>query len=167
MHSISEQRAAVIAEARTWIGTPFHDGARVKGAGCDCGHLLLAVYEACGVLPPVDPGKWPRDWFMHAVNGEKYLGILGELGIEVPPPPARIPEPGDAVIWRYGHAFSHGALVTAWPVVIHCFAGRSVLEEDITLTPAFTEVAESETLRREVAGKPRPMKVFVPKRWAS
>lgn len=28
--------AAIVAEARTWLGTPFHHQGRVKGAGVDC-----------------------------------------------------------------------------------------------------------------------------------
>jgi cell wall-associated NlpC family hydrolase len=29
-------RAAVVAEARSWLGTPFHHQGRVKAAGVDC-----------------------------------------------------------------------------------------------------------------------------------
>ena len=51
-----EQRQAVVAEALTWLGTPYHHRARVKGAGVDCGQLLAAVFEGAGVLRHVDPG---------------------------------------------------------------------------------------------------------------
>ena len=33
---IGALRAAVVTEAKTWIGTPFHHAARVRGAGVDC-----------------------------------------------------------------------------------------------------------------------------------
>ena len=164
--AIIAERLATVAVGRTWIATPFEDGARVKGAGVDCGHLLLAVYEEAGVFPHIDPGKWARDWFMHESNEERYLELMIQLGKEQPAPPGRKPEPADALIWRYGAKFSHGAIVTDWPKVIHCFAGRMVLEEDLTKTPAFSEVAESQKLRRQLAGRPRPMRVFTPKRWA-
>lgn len=36
--SFDLQRAAVVAEARSWIGTPYHNCADVKGAGVDCGN---------------------------------------------------------------------------------------------------------------------------------
>ena len=36
MRSESEARAAVIAEARTWIKTPWVHAADIKGAGVDC-----------------------------------------------------------------------------------------------------------------------------------
>jgi cell wall-associated NlpC family hydrolase len=33
---MSFTREAVIAEARTWLGTPWHHQASLKGVGCDC-----------------------------------------------------------------------------------------------------------------------------------
>ena len=41
------QRAAVVAEARSWIGTPYHHAADVKGHGVDCAMLLIRVYCDC------------------------------------------------------------------------------------------------------------------------
>lgn len=34
-----------VAEALTWLGTPYHQQGRVKGVGVDCGTLLCEVYE--------------------------------------------------------------------------------------------------------------------------
>ena len=39
--SLHDPRAAVVKEAESWIGTPFHHAARVKGAGIDC--LMLPL----------------------------------------------------------------------------------------------------------------------------
>lgn len=47
---------AVIAEARTWIGTPFRHQAKCKGVGVDCVQLIAGVGEAAGVMT-IDPGK--------------------------------------------------------------------------------------------------------------
>jgi NlpC/P60 family putative phage cell wall peptidase len=46
----------VIAEARTWIGTPFHHQAQVKGHGADCVGLVLGAAEPFGWQP--DPAQW-------------------------------------------------------------------------------------------------------------
>lgn len=43
-------RAAVVAEARTWIGTPYHHQARVKGVGVDCAGVLIGVARALGIV---------------------------------------------------------------------------------------------------------------------
>lgn len=41
-------RADVVAEARTWLGTPFKHQGRVKGAGVDCVGLLFGIAWALG-----------------------------------------------------------------------------------------------------------------------
>jgi NlpC/P60 family putative phage cell wall peptidase len=48
---------AIIQEARSWIDTPFHHQAAVKGVGCDCAGLVRGVGEACGVLH-IPPERW-------------------------------------------------------------------------------------------------------------
>lgn len=34
---------------REWVGTPFHAGQAVKGAGCDCAGFVFGVLEEAGV----------------------------------------------------------------------------------------------------------------------
>ena len=43
-------RADVVAEARTWIGTPWHHAARLKGVGVDCVGLLIGVARELGIV---------------------------------------------------------------------------------------------------------------------
>jgi len=45
-------RADVIAEARTWIGTPYKHQHRVKGHGVDCAGLLIGVARELGLVAP-------------------------------------------------------------------------------------------------------------------
>lgn len=54
--------ARVVAVARSWIGTPYHDQASMKGAGCDCLGLVRGVWrEVVGAEPgPLPP--YGRDW---------------------------------------------------------------------------------------------------------
>jgi cell wall-associated NlpC family hydrolase len=42
----------VVAEARSWIGTPFVHQAARKGVGTDCAGLVRGVFLALGLLPP-------------------------------------------------------------------------------------------------------------------
>lgn len=120
----AEQRAAVVAEARSWIGTPYHHRGRVKGAGVDCGQILAAVYEAAGVVPHVDPGAYPHDWHLHR-DGERYRDIVAGYA-----EPTDEPRPGDIALFKWGRCLSHGAIVTAWPFVVHSFVGIGVVEEN-------------------------------------
>jgi NlpC/P60 family putative phage cell wall peptidase len=40
---------AIVAEARAWIDTPFHHGARLKGVGVDCVGVVVGVARALGI----------------------------------------------------------------------------------------------------------------------
>lgn len=42
-------REQIIAEARTWLGTPWHHQARLKGVGVDCIGLAIGVAKALGL----------------------------------------------------------------------------------------------------------------------
>jgi NlpC/P60 family putative phage cell wall peptidase len=52
-------RAAIVVEARSWIGTPFIHQAAAKGAGCDCAGLIRGVGAATGAVE-VPPAEWKR-----------------------------------------------------------------------------------------------------------
>ena len=54
--------ALVIAAARSWLGTPYHDQASLKGVGCDCLGLARGVWrEVVGPEPfPIEP--YSRGW---------------------------------------------------------------------------------------------------------
>ena len=41
-----ELDAAILAECRAWIGTPYRHQASVKGVGCDCLGLLRGIWRA-------------------------------------------------------------------------------------------------------------------------
>ncbi len=50
---------AIVAEARTWLGTPFHHQNRFKGGGVDCIGLIVCVFDALG-LPYEDERHYSR-----------------------------------------------------------------------------------------------------------
>ena len=112
--SEAEQRAAVAAEARSWLNTPYHHAARIKGAGTDCAMLPAAVYRAVGLIPDFTVAYYPPDWHLHR-DLERYLDIVTRHAAEVPAPTG----PGDFVLYRWGRCFAHGAIVTIWPEIIH------------------------------------------------
>jgi cell wall-associated NlpC family hydrolase len=124
----SAQRQAVLSEAESWIGTPFHHQGRVKGrqGGVDCAMFLLEVFTAAGVIK-ADGGKWlaesgllnySQQWHLHH-SQEKYLEMIQALGgHEI----AASPLHGDIAIWKMGRAYSHAAIVLLWPCIIHAAA---------------------------------------------
>ncbi len=117
-----QQRAAVVAEAMTWRGTPYHHHARIKGAGVDCAQLLCAVFEACALVPPIDPGFYPTDWHLHR-SEQMFSAWLQRFATQVQRPP----EPGDVVLWQFGRTFSHGSICAGGGLFIHSYIGRGVI----------------------------------------
>lgn len=47
------KRSDVLAEARAWLGTPFHHQAMRRGQGVDCASLVAGVGLALGLMPPL------------------------------------------------------------------------------------------------------------------
>jgi cell wall-associated NlpC family hydrolase len=101
-----EQRGAVVAEALEWVGTPYHENARLKGIGVDCAMLLAEVYERAQVVPPIDPGDYSPDFALHH-SEEIFLSWLERYAKETTTPRA-----GDVACFKFGRCFSHGAILT-------------------------------------------------------
>jgi cell wall-associated NlpC family hydrolase len=108
------KRAAVIAEVCSWLGTPYRHAARIKGGGADCATLPAEVYAAAGMIPPLVIEHYPPDWHLHR-SAERYLAHVLNHAREVPAPTG----PGDFVLYKWGRAFAHGAIIVDWPTIIH------------------------------------------------
>jgi cell wall-associated NlpC family hydrolase len=132
------QRVAVVAEARSWIGTPYHNCADIKGVGVDCGMLLVRVFVDSGLCAPFDPRPYPVDWHLHR-SEERYLGFVFDRGHEVRP--ARL---GDVMVLRYGRCYSHGGIVTAVSplTLVHAYyPARRVVEEEVARNAVLADAA--------------------------
>jgi len=119
----------VVAEARGWIGTRYHPGADVKGAGVDCGMLLVRVFVDTGLAQPFDPRPYSQDWHLHR-SDEKYLGFVAPIAREVP---HELVKPGDIIVFRWGRCYSHGGIVTdaaaGGLTIVHAFSERRAVVE--------------------------------------
>jgi len=124
--SEAEQRAAVVAEARSWMLTPVLHGAALKGVGVDCGQFILGVFRNCGLVPPIDLGSYPPDWFVHR-DDDRYQRLVSEFASET----RGSLEPGDVILFHIGRNYGHGAIVTkAAPLtIIHAFPPTRVVME--------------------------------------
>jgi len=140
------ERVAAVTEARAWVGTPYCHAARVKGAAVDCAQILAGVFAGAGLIPDVTIAPYPPDWHLHR-GEERYLAHLeiyfGRVDDDDRPLCKRGADfrakSGDILMWRWGRTFSHSAIVTDWPNVIHAFASeRFVVECDVQGTPMTT-----------------------------
>jgi hypothetical protein len=140
---VSQQKKAerdrVCAIAESWIGTPFHDEACVKGAGVDCAQLLRGVFVEAGLVAPFDTGHYSPQHFMHSPE-ERFLGWVQQFAHEIPQDEVR---PGDIVLYRICKAFAHGAIVVqpGWPEIVHAhYASRRVIRAKGTAVHLGTKI---------------------------
>jgi cell wall-associated NlpC family hydrolase len=122
----SEARAKIVAEARSWLATPYHHCADVKGVGVDCGMLIVRVFVDAGLCPPFDPRPYSPQWHLHR-SEEIYLGFIGDHCAEVIEP-----QQGDVVVFKYGRCYSHGGIVTqSSPLtLVHAYQPRGRVSEE-------------------------------------
>jgi cell wall-associated NlpC family hydrolase len=129
-----EVRAAIVAEAYSWIGTPYISNGMIKGrrGGVDCGMLPIAIYSNVGLIPKeFDPRPYPPEWHIHR-SEEKYMNYILKFAKEVPGPIERTPLPADFILFKIGLAFAHGAIIVDWPLIIHAIGGDKVTLEDVS-----------------------------------
>jgi NlpC/P60 family putative phage cell wall peptidase len=123
----------VIAAARGWLGTPYHDQASVKGVGCDCLGLARGVWREVVGPEPLPVPAYSRDWgeagpFEVLADGAgrwMHLVPVAEAG------------PGALVLFRMrrGAIVKHIGILTSERSFIHAYEGLGVVEEP--LTPAW------------------------------
>ena len=124
------RRTQVVAEAETWLRTPYHHMGRVKGAGTDCLMLLAEVFALAGVISRVEVPFYPPDWHLHR-DAERYLNGLMRYASEITGPP----QPGDIALFKFGRCFAHGAIVVCWPRLIHAWWSAGVAYADADQPP--------------------------------
>lgn len=119
---ITEQRRLVVDESLSWLGTPFHYSACVKGAGVDCAHVGATYTKILGIKLPF-PSYYSPQWHLHETitpNGPRFVEIyvdgLHEAGfIDITKEEVL---PGDAVLSLIGRTFCHGGIIVEWPYVV-------------------------------------------------
>ncbi|MBI1186919.1 MAG: peptidase P60 [Alphaproteobacteria bacterium] len=117
-------RSAILAEARSWIGTPYRHQASVKGTGCDCLGLVRGVWRALYGEEPQPVPPYTPDW-AEAQGAETLLDAATAHLVA-----ADAPAPGDVLLFRMaqGAPMKHAAIFAERDRVIHAYWGRAVVE---------------------------------------
>jgi cell wall-associated NlpC family hydrolase len=123
----AEQRAAIVREARSWLGTPYHPEARLKGVGADCATMVAEVFAQTGIVPRFEIEHYPHDWHLHR-SDELYLSTVLKHSRELPE--GELPQAGDVVMYKFGRCYSHGAIVIQWPQIIHSYINLGCILDD-------------------------------------
>lgn len=143
----------VIAVARSWLGTPYHDQASLKGVGCDCLGLARGVWrEVVGPEPfPIPP--YSRDWgetgpreasetVPQGTNrasgaiggGEGPIGLAEGARRMMPEIAPSDASPGSLILFRMTpHAIAkHVGILTGPDQFTHAYERLGVIEEPLT-----------------------------------
>ena len=136
------ERANVVREALSWVGTAFHHRGRVKATrdrdgrildkgGVDCAQSVYLIYRAA--LPARMPAiaaadlDYGQHWNLSSATAaeERYLAAVLAHASEIGEKAAR---PGDLALFKVGLAFAHVAIVMppGWPKVAHANAEAGV-----------------------------------------
>jgi NlpC/P60 family putative phage cell wall peptidase len=119
-------RDDVVAEARRWIGTPYHHQASVRGIGTDCLGLVRGVWRTLHGAEAETVPAYARDW-AEATGAETMLAAARRHLIERN---TAVAAAGDVLIFRYRtHAVAkHVGILSGPTSMIHAIEGRAVAE---------------------------------------
>jgi NlpC/P60 family putative phage cell wall peptidase len=122
---MSPLQSRLVAEARSWIGTPYRHQASLKGVGCDCLGLLRGVWRGVMGAEPEPPPPYSPDWAEAGADtlvaaARKHLIEIGRMEFA----------PGDVLLfrWRDNLPAKHCAIATAPDTMIHAHDGAVVVE---------------------------------------
>ena len=121
------RRAEIVAEARRWLGTPYHHRASRREAGADCLGLIRGVYRACVGPEPVDVAPYTATW-ADATGGEPLLAAA--FAALVPVEPAQSFGAGDVLVFRMPPAgvAKHAGIATGPDRMIHAYESAGAVE---------------------------------------
>jgi NlpC/P60 family putative phage cell wall peptidase len=130
----------IVRSARSWIGTPYHHQASLKGVGCDCLGLVRGVWRdvyGCDVDCAIP--NYSRDW----AEASGIESMLDGAARHLEPIEILASAPGDVLVFRL-RAMSvakHAGIVASAATMIHAMEGGRASE--VALTPWW---------RRRIAG---------------
>ena len=123
----SADPAVVIAAARGWLGTPYHDQASLRGVGCDCLGLIRGVWRELYGAEPLPLPPYSRDWGETGSReplAEASRTVMSEV-------PVTEMTPGALILFRMrsGAVAKHCGILVARDRFIHAYERTGVIEE--------------------------------------
>jgi hypothetical protein len=149
-----EQRQRVVTIARSWIGTTYQHGSRIKGVAADCTYFAK-VYEEAGLVPEVPIECYSSNAHLHRASGQ-YLQHIRRYAREIAVEQVR---PGDIAMFHIARDFSHGGVINAhdWPEHVSDFATAEgwpwIIHANMTAGLVFEERGDQTTLALSKAVK--------------
>jgi NlpC/P60 family putative phage cell wall peptidase len=120
----------VIAEARSWIGTPYLHQASLKGVGTDCLGLVRGIWRSLYGTEPEAVPPYSPDWA--EASGLETMAEAARRHLREKP--LHAPAPGDLLLfrWRPHLPAKHAAIMTGEDSMVHAQEGAVVCEVPLT-----------------------------------
>ena len=122
-----ERRKVFVVICQTWVGTPYHLRARIKGAGADCSTWICEslieaglatheqLYNGLNIAKP--------DWWVHTTDEIYRRRVMRHAAFVMTAICSRSTNslPGCILLQRAARSkiFNHAAVVVEWPLIIH------------------------------------------------
>lgn len=115
----------VLAEAESWIGTPYRHGGSKRGVSCDCLGLVRGIWRELYDKEPETPPAYAPDW-AEASKGEPMLEAAFR---HLTARESSDPQPGDLLVFRWQPrvAAKHLGIMAHDNRFIHAYEGHGVL----------------------------------------
>ncbi len=109
----------IIAEARSWVGTPYHHQASLKGVAVDCVGLVRGIFRKLYGFEPPERLDYSSDW--GDSNGSEDVVNAAFKYLE--PVALEDMQPGDvvAVRWKKGRVAKHVMVLTDNNMAVHAY----------------------------------------------
>lgn len=122
----SADPAVVIAAARGWLGTPYHDQASLRGVGCDCLGLVRGVWRELYGSEPMPVPPYSRDW---GETGARESLAAAARGVMLELPPTTV-LPGALLLFRMrsGAVAKHCGIAIEPGRFIHAYERSGVVD---------------------------------------
>jgi len=114
---VTLRRSDVVAAARSWIDTPFHWQASVKGVGADCRGLISGVARDLG-LPEAD------SFYARTANYDKVDTALLKVGLRALFDQVGEARPGDVLLLKIRGKAQHLAIYVGDGRMIHTYGNN-------------------------------------------
>lgn len=127
-----KRQRALLAEAESWVGTPFCAHARLKQAGVDCVNLAAGIYQACGLSKEFAFPQYQMDRGSHC--SESLVIPWLEKSARFLPVQARVGElmPGDLVVFKVGQTTHHVGVALGPDFFIHVWQRHVAMKSNLT-----------------------------------
>ncbi len=111
----------IVEIARTWINTPYHNQASLKGVGCDCFGLITGVYKDITGIEVKTKETYSSSWYKDHETKYKLKENLDQMGKQVLDLVS-----GDILIFAINEDHYVHCGIYAGNTFIHCIDDRAI-----------------------------------------